>query len=106
MTISKNSSYQDVLAFSAKGLDYLRKNHEKYAFEQFGDRGNSCYKPYKDDDLEIVNMLIGAIRTKMPKKGNLHKDLSECVAADINNTWISYDWLCKACARLLQTMDF
>ena len=106
MKISKNSSYQEVLTYSAKGLDYLRKNHGKFAFEQYGEKGNSCYKPYKDDDLEIVNMLIGAIRTKMPKKGILHKELSEGVASDIHNTWISYDWLCKACARILQDMDF
>jgi len=105
MIITKNTSYQDVLTFSDKGLDYLRANHGRLAFEQFGDRGNSCYKPYKSDDLEVVNMLIGAIRTKMPKKSILHKDLSKDVATDIHNSWISYDWLCKACARILQNMD-
>ena len=106
MKITRNSSYQDVLAFCEHGIDYLLTNHSRFAFETFGDAGNPCYDPYKNDDLEVVNVLIGAIRTQMPKGSLRHQKLSQGVAADIHNTWVTYDWLCKACARVLQDMDF
>ena len=107
MRITRNSSYQDALTFSEKGIEYLLANHSRFAFETFGDAAkNPCYDPYKDDDLDVVNMLIGGIRTKMPKGSPRHQKLSQGVAADIHNTWVTYDWLCKACARVLQNMDF
>ena len=84
-----------------KGIWNICKHHHAFAFAEFTDKGNSCYKPYRDDNPTTLNPLIAAVRTDMPKYGTLHKKLSACVASDLNIKWVSYDNLVKITARIL-----
>lgn len=86
---------------AAQGIDILIKYHDCFGYLEFGDTGNACYKPYRDDDQDAVNEMMAAIRSEMPKHSNRHIRLSEAVAKDIGSNWLSYDWLCKATARIL-----
>lgn len=95
--------FDDVVDYAGKGVDFLIKNHDSFGYGEFGDHGNSCYKPYKDSvrQLCITNEMIGAVRQAMPKFSDRHIKLSLAVAGDLSLKWVSYDWLCKATARIL-----
>ncbi len=90
-----------IRSIAHEGIELLIEYHACFAYSEFGDQGNACYKPYRDDDLDVVNEMIAAIRTEMPKYSERHEKLSEAVARDIGAKWVSYDWLCKVFARIL-----
>lgn len=79
--------------------------HDIFPFSEFTDKGNACYKPFRDDDPTVVNHLVSEVLTAMPKYGELHKRLSACVAGDLNIKWVTYDNLVKITARILAGID-
>lgn len=83
----------------------LCKYHDCFDYAEFGDQGNACYKPYRDDEQAVVNRLIGNVRTAMPKGSELHVDLAKKVAIDLGLNYVQYDWLCKATARIIAGIE-
>lgn len=85
-------------------LHLLTAYPSSVAWQELTDHGNPCYSPYMYNTLqeEISEALtIAAVRVAMPKKSKLHLSLSSLVAVELQNKWVSYDWLIKACGRLL-----
>lgn len=79
--------------------------HDIFPFSEFTDKGNACYKPFRDDDPTVVNPLVSEVLTAMPKNGELHKRLSACVAGDLNIKWVTYDNLVKITTRILAGIE-
>ena len=77
----------------------VEEYHDCFRFEEFGDRGNNCYDPYRDDH-ESVNLLIGKVRNVIPKNGEIHLRLTRVVKRDLNVQRLEYDYLCKVLARI------
>ena len=96
-------TYDEVVDYAKDGIDLLIEYHDSFGYKDYGDRGSACWKPIKQSasELRMENEMIGAVRSAMPRGSDRLNKLSEAVAADLNNSYVSYDWLCKASARIL-----
>ena len=82
----------------------VEEYHDCFRFEKFGDRGNNCYAPYRDDP-ESVNMMIAKVRNAIPKNGEMHLRLTSVLKRQMNLERMGYDYLCKVLARLLSGVE-
>ena len=96
-------TYDEVVDYAQNGVDLLIEYHDSFGYKDYGDSGSVCWKPLQqsDSELRMENEMIGAVRSAMPRGSNRFTKLSEAVAADLNKTYVHYDWLCKATARIL-----
>ena len=88
-----------------KGLKLLKRYHECIAWEDYSDRGNSCWKPYRfetSEDREQDALWHAAVKVALAKGSETHIRLSELAAGDLGNKYVTYDWLIKAVARVLK----
>ncbi len=79
------------------------------AWSDFSDRGNPCYKPYKFDSPEEeieAAFTRAAVMLEIPYCSEIHSILGQKVANELDNKWITYDWLTKAVARILAGTTF
>ncbi len=79
------------------------------AWEDFGDAGNPCYDPYTFSSPSEANeaaITIAAVMLEIPKYSQIHNDLAHRVANELENKWVTYDWLIKAVARILTGATF
>ncbi len=80
-----------------------------FAWNEFGDRGNSCYNPYIfDNPQEEVDAVLTrtAVLLAMPKGSHVHITLARVVAKAVDSAWVTYDWLAKIVARLLSGTSY
>lgn len=82
----------------------VEEYHDSFRFEEFGDRGNNCYTPYRDDS-ESVNMMIAKVRNAIPKNGEMHLRLTRVLKIDLGVQRVAYDYLCKVLGRLLSGVE-
>ncbi len=102
-------NFDQVVKDVTKAIRLIIFYHDCIAWEDYSDRGNACYKPYVfENDIEKRNdaLMHAAVKVAMPHGSYLHKVLAEKVAGDLNDTWVTYDWLIKALARLLNGISY
>lgn len=87
-----------------KGIQELIKYHSCVAWLDYGDDGNPCYDPYVFDtrvEREIDALTHAAVKVELAKNSSTHHLLAELVAKDVENEYVTYDWLIKIVARIL-----
>lgn len=90
-----------------KSLELLNKYPENIAWNDFSDRGNSCYSPYNISSKELNEEADSraAVLKAMPKYSATHLSLSRSIAEIIGTKWVTYDWLCKILGRIIATAE-
>lgn len=92
-----------------KSLHLLASYPSAVAWSDLGDRGTPWYDPYhfesRDEEMKEA-LTLAAIRFAMPKYSVLHIQLGRAVAREVGNQYVHYDWLLKACARLLSGLSY
>lgn len=89
--------------------DLLIPHAECFAWNDFGDRGNPCYKPYdfanpqEAFDAAVSEMVV---TLAMPKGSPEHIQLGSKIADLLDCQYVTYDWLKKIVGRLLSGTNY
>lgn len=86
-----------------KAVQLLIKYSSSIGWEDFGDKGNNCWKPYNStpSEIEEIELWHGAIRSTLVKGSLTFVLLESLVAKQLGCKYVTYDWLCKAISRIL-----
>lgn len=82
-----------------QGILLLNFFPECVAWQDFGDKGNSCSGLYEDGPEEAC--CLGIVKEIIPKNSPIHKQLSASVAKVLRAEWVTYDWLIKIISRIV-----
>jgi hypothetical protein len=79
------------------------------AWQDFGDRGNSCCGPFKLETQEEViedALALANVKMVMPKGTTIHLELARSVADRIGCKYVTYDWLIKIVGRIVAVSSY
>ncbi|MDD6963706.1 MAG: hypothetical protein PUJ52_01395 [Firmicutes bacterium] len=96
--------FTDMIGKTNVGIQMLIRHHDCIAWEEFSDHGNPCVDPYVFDtkiERQEDALMHAAVKVALPKGSATHVRLAELVARDLNNKYVTYDWLIKTVSRVL-----
>jgi len=82
---------------------------ECFAWNDFGNRGNPCYKPYDfSNPQEAFDVAASemVVTLAMPKGSPEHIQLGSRIADLLDCQYVTYDWLKKIVGRLLSGTNY
>ena len=97
-------NFNEIIVSVKKAMLTITQYHDCIAWIDYSDKGNSCYNPYNSSsqaDRENDALWFAAVKVAIPKGSHDHVSLAKYIAKNLNIKWITYDWLIKAIARVL-----
>lgn len=97
-------NFNEMKKSASDAIQMLNSYHDCIAWIEYSDKGNPCYDPYdfaSQADREDDALWHAAVKVAIPKGSHDHTFLADLIAKELSNQWITYDWLIKAIARVL-----
>lgn len=89
-----------------QALQIINSHPECINWIDFGDSGNPCTGRLdiltSANDIQKNAISLSNVKQAMPKYSKLHMKLSPKVASEVGAKWVTYDWLTKILARILE----